>query len=132
MFKISKEKKIAKKIRNKLYKKGFKVEMKISKNSKSIYLKIDNGACSTIRISDHKNYRTRSKFNVIKNYQGNSYEYNNNIVKKFYNFNMLNSLIADIETERSNRILKDGYTRYKAIRDKEDLSSYYIYNKKVA
>ncbi len=132
MFKIYKEKKIANKIANKLYKKGFKVKMKISKNSKSIYLKIDNGACSTIRISDHKNYRTRSKYNVIKNYQGKSYEYNNNILKKFYNFNMLNSLIVDIETERSNKILKDGYAKYKAIRDKKDLEDYYIYNKKVA
>lgn len=132
MFKIYKEKKIANKVANKLYKKGFKVKMKISKNSKSIYLEIDNGACSTVRISDHKNYRTRSKYNVIKNYQGKSYEYNNNIFKKFYNFNMLNSLIVDIETERSNKILKDGYAKYKAIRDKKDLENYYIYNKKVA
>ena len=77
MFKISKEKRMANKIKEMLYRRGFKVETKISKNTKSVYLKIDNGACPTIRISDHKNNKTRSKFNVIKNYEGKRREYCN-------------------------------------------------------
>lgn len=132
MFKINKERRIADKIRNMLYKRGFKVDIKIAKNTKSVYLKIDNGACATIRISDHKNSTTRSKFNVIKNYEGKRRVYCNGFTRMFYNFHMLGSLIADVEAERSNKILKYGYTKYRAIRDNKDLSEYYIYNKQVA
>ncbi len=132
MFKISKEKRMANKIREMLYKRGFKVEMKISKNTKSVYLKVDNGACSTIRISDHKNFKTRSKYNVIKNYEGKRREFYNGGTKMFYNFHMIANLIADVEGERSNKILKQGYSKYKSIRDKEDLSNYYIYNRQAA
>ena len=132
MFKISKERRIADKIRNMLYKRGFRVDVKIAKNTKSVYLKVDNGACSTIRVSDHKNSKTRSKFNVIKNYEGKRRVYHKGVTRMFYNFHMLGILMADIETERSNKILKYGYTKYKAIRDNKDLSEYYIYNKQVA
>lgn len=132
MFKIGKEKRIANKIREMLYRRGFKVEMKISKNTKSVYLKIDNGACSTIRISDHKNFKTRSKYNVIKNYEGKRREFKNGGTKMFYNFHMIANLISDVECERSNKILKQGYSKYKSIRDKEDLSNYYIYNRQAA
>lgn len=132
MFKISKEKRMANKIKEMLYRRGFKVETKISKNTKSVYLKIDNGACPTIRVSDHKNNKTRSKFNVIKNYEGKRREYCNGGTKMFYNFHMLATLIADVECERSNKILKHGYSKYKAIRDRKELSNYYIYNKQAA
>lgn len=132
MFRINKEKKTANKIREMLHRRGFKVDMKVSKNTKSIYLTIDNGACSSIRISDHKNYRTTSKFNVIKNYEGKRREYYNRKTKMFYNFHMVGTLIADVEAERSNKILRYGYAKYKAIRDKESLSKYYIYNKQAA
>ncbi len=132
MFRISKEKRIANKIKEMLQKRGFKVEIKTSKNTKSVYLSIDNGACSSIRISDHKNYKTKSKFNVIKNYAGKRREYCNGKLKLFYNFHTIATLIADMESERSNKILKYGYTKYKAIRDKEDISKYFVYNNQAA
>lgn len=130
---INKEKKVAKKIKEMLNKRGFIVDMQVSKRTKSIYLKVDNGASGRIRISDHKNKLTRSKFNVIENYKGKRSEYSNNIFKKYYNFNNLAALITDIEIERSNFIIMYGYTNYKMIRDKKQkLRSGYDHEKKVA
>lgn len=132
MFNLSKEKRIANKIKEMLYKRGFTVETKLSKNSKSVYLKIDNGACPSIRISDHKNNKTQSKFNVIKNYEGKRFELYNGKAKIFYNFNMIGKLIADVECERSNMILKHGYAKYKSIRDRKNYYSNYICNNQAA
>ena len=132
MFIMSKEKRIANQIREMLYKRGFKVETKFSKNTKSVYLVIDNGACSSIRISDHKNYKNNSKYNVIKNYQGKKTEFSNGKTKIFYNFHMIGRLIADVDSERSNKILRYGYRNYKVIRDKEKMSENYIYYKNAA
>lgn len=122
---INKEKRIAKKIRDLLQKKGFIVEIKYSRRTRSIYLKSDNGACPSIRISDHINYKTKSKFNVIRNYKGKRKELINGTVKYFFSYKSITLLIADLEIERSNNILKYGYTKYKEIRDKKDVKEYY-------
>ena len=133
MFKISKEKRIAKKIKEMLNKRGFIVNMQVSKDSKSIYLKIDNGACGKIRISDHKNNLTSCKFNMIKDYSGRRSEYKNGVFKKFYNYNSVGRLVSDIEIERSNLITKYGYNSYRRIRDKKKTNSYYYnFHKKAA
>ncbi len=121
---INREKRISNKIIKSLNKRGFIVKVKKAKSTKSIYLTIDNGACSSIRISNHKNSKTNSKFNVINNYTGKRNEYANRMIRKYYNFNMIGSLIADIECERSNQILKYGYSRYKAIRDNRNITQY--------
>lgn len=132
MFNISKERRIANKIENALNKRGFIVDIRAAKNSKSLYLKLDNGACPGIRISDHKKVfknKTKYKFNVIKDYKGNRTEFNNGQFNKFYNFNSIGRLISDIEIERSNKIINYGYSNYRNIRDKEN-NNYYV--KKVA
>lgn len=114
----SKEKKIAYKLKSLLNKRGFIVDIKNSKNSKSIYLKLDNGACGAIRISDHINFNTKCKFNIIKNYKGKRTSYSKGKVRKYYNFNSYGIVIADVESERSNKIIKDGFSKYKLLRDK--------------
>lgn len=131
MLKI-KEKIIAKQIKELLHKRGFIVETRSSKKTKSIYLKLDNGACPEIRISDHKNDKSKAKFNMIKNYIGKRNEYINGQSKKYYNYQMIARLVSDVELERSNRIIKFGYSNYKNIRDKNNYTIYYIYNKNVA
>lgn len=132
MISFKKEKVIAKKIKNILNKRGFIVEIIYPKNSKSVYLKIDRGACDGIRISNHKNNKTKYKFNMIKGYNGKRSETSNGQLKKFYNFNSVGRLIADMEIERSNKVIKFGYTNYKRIRDKGNYLNYTNYNKKVA
>lgn len=127
MLRKRKEKKLANKIKSMLLQRGFIIDMDISKKTGSVYLKVDNGACGTIRISNHRNDKAKSKFNMIKNYSGKRCEFLNGQMKKFYNYRMIGRLIADIEIERSNKIIKYGYSNYKKTRDKEAFNDYYIY-----
>ena len=127
MLRKRKERNLANKIKSMLLKRGFIIDMDISKKTGSIYLKIDNGACGTIRISNHRNDKAKSKFNMIKNYTGKRSEFLNGQMKMFYNYGMIGRLIADVEIERSNKIIKYGYSNYKKTRDRELLNDYYIY-----
>ena len=116
---MNKEKKIAKKLTNMLYKRGFLVKQHKSKTSKSIYLKIDNGAIPTIRISDHKRWNYGNcKYNVIRDYNGVRNEIVKGKIFKYYKFTNVGNLISDIEKERANTIVKHGYAWYRDIRDK--------------
>lgn len=132
MLRINKEMRIATKITKLLNKKGFIVKMQVSKNTKSIYLTIDNGACGGIRISDHKNNKTNFKYNMIRNYTGRKREYINGQNVTFYNFNNFSRLLADLEIERSNKIIRFGYANYKKNRDKEKKLVYANCNRRVA
>lgn len=125
MLRLKKERRLANKITNMLNKRGFIVEMQFSKRSNSIYLILDNGACPGIRISDHRNDYSKYKFNVIKNYIGKRSEYLNGQVKTFYNFKSIGRLIMDVESERSTRIIKFGYSNYRKIRDKKNFEDLY-------
>ena len=125
MLRLKKERRLANKITNMLNKRGFIVEMQFSKRSNSIYLILDNGACPGIRISDHRNDYSKYKFNVIKNYIGKRSEYLNGQVKTFYNFKSIGRLIMDVESERSTRIIKFGYSNYRKIRDKKNFEDSY-------
>lgn len=125
MLRLKKERKLANKITNMLNRRGFIVEMQFSKRSNSIYLILDNGACPGIRISDHRNDYSKYKFNVIKNYIGKRSEYFNGQVKTFYNFKSIGKLIMDVESERSTRIIKFGYSNYIKIRDKKNFEDSY-------
>lgn len=113
---INKEKQIARKIVLMLNKRGFIVKKHYSKTSKSIYIKIDKGLIPAIRISDHKKYNNDNcKFNIVKNYYGLNTEIVKGKVKKYYRYNNIARLIADIELERSNKILSIGYSKYRNI-----------------
>lgn len=121
MFKFKKEKRLADRIVSILNKRGFIVELQYSKKSNSIYLILDNGACPGIRISDHRNDYNKYKFNVIRNYVGKRSEYINGQIKSFYNFKSIGRLIMDVESERSTRIIKFGYSNYRKTRDKKKI-----------
>lgn len=127
MLNVSKERRIANEIKKILNRKGFLVEIRTTRRTKSIYLVLDNGACDGIRISDHKNDATKYKFNMIKNYKGKKTEYKRGSIKKYYNFKNIGRLIADIEIERSDKIIKNGYYNYKKIRNKENISNLNLY-----
>lgn len=121
MFKLKKEKKLVDRIVNILNKRGFIVETQYSKRSNSIYLILDNGACPGIRVSDHRNDYNKYKFNVIRNYVGKRNEYINGQLKSYYDFKSIGRLIMEVEAERSNRIIKFGYSNYRKIRDKKNI-----------
>lgn len=117
MLRINKEMRMANKIKGLLSKRGFIVKMRVSKNTKSVYLKIDNGACGVIRISDHNKLKTPFKFNVIRNYSGRRRELINGKTINYYNYNTIARLVADLEVERSNKVINCGYSNYRKIRD---------------
>lgn len=129
---ISKEMRYANKIKGLLLRKGFIVKTQMSKNTKSVYLKIDNGACGVIRISDHRNPKSAFKFNVIRDYKGRKRERINGKVVYYYNFNNISRLLADLELERSDKVIKYGYSNYRKIRDKVNAINNNEYLEKVA
>ena len=127
---MNKEKKMAKRIVQFLNKRGFIAREHHSKTSKSIYIKIDNGAIPVIRVSDHKRVNgDNCKYNVIKDYKGPQYEVINGKIKKYYTFKNLARLVTDIELERHNKIMSLGYSKYKNILEGKKTSSYNKYLK---
>lgn len=125
---LSKERKVANRVKLELNKRGFLVDLKPAKKSKSVYLRIDNGACPGIRISNHKNLsnkRTNFTFNVIDKYNGFRTEFKNGQLKRYYNFNSIARLICEVEKERSDRIIKYGYSNYIKNRNKDQLNYFY-------
>ncbi len=119
MIGINKEKRIARKIKKVLNEKGFIIKMQVSKKSNSVYLILDNGACEIVRISDHKNPKTKCKYNLIKNYHGKRQEIYNGQLKKYYNYKNIGKLISDIEIDRSDKIIKHGYNKYRIERNQD-------------
>ena len=130
----NKEKKFAKKLINLLNKRGFIVKAHKSKSSKSIYLKIDNGLIPNVRISDHKRYNDDNcKYNVIRKYDGPRIEIVKGRLKKYYQYTSIGRIVTDIELERSEKILRIGYQRYKdKLTKKKSPNKEYVYQKKVA
>lgn len=133
--KISKEKKMGKKVKTLLNQRGFIVDMKCSKHTNSVYLRLDNGACRGIRISDHKKiskYKSSYKYNVINGYQGARCKIIGGQLNYYYNFNNIGRLVSNIETERASKIIKYGYSNYRKIRDRQLDYNTINYIKKVA
>lgn len=127
---INKEKRLAKKVTMLLNKRGFIVKQHSSRTSKSIYLKIDNGAIPAIRISDHKRLNADNcKYNIIKNYKGPKNEIIKGKIKKYYRYNNLGRLVTDIELERNSKIMSIGYSKYKNILEGKKTSNYSKYSK---
>lgn len=120
---MNKEKKMAKRIVQFLNKRGFIAKEHQSRTSKSIYIKIDNGAIPVIRISDHKRFNSDNcKYNVIRNYKGPNYEIVKGKMKNYYTFKNIAKLITDIELERHNKIMSLGYSRYRNILEGKKIS----------
>lgn len=127
---INKEKRLAKKVTMLLNKRGFIVKQHRSRTSKSIYLKIDNGAIPAIRISDHKRLNADNcKYNIIKNYKGPKNEIIKGKIKKYYHYNNLGRPVTDIELERNSKIMSIGYSKYKNIHEGKKTSNYSKYSK---
>jgi len=70
MLRLNKENRIANKIKGLLNKKGFIVRTQYSKNTKSVYLTIDNGACGVIRIVTIKGLIQLLSIMLLKDIKG--------------------------------------------------------------
>lgn len=127
---MNKEKRIAKKIVRLLNQRGFLVKEHKSRTSKSVYIKIDNGAIPVIRISDHKRANNDNcKYNVIRDYKGPRYESINGRMKKYYTYKNIARLVTDIELERNTKILAIGYSGYKNILEGRKMKKQFQFSK---
>ena len=105
---------ISDKIIKALKEKGFQINKYYAKKTKSIYLKLDYGACCGVRISDHKGIeKYKYKFNVLKQYTGPKEIKDRGIDRWFYDYNNTEELINDIQNEKETKINKYGLNNYR-------------------
>lgn len=91
-----------------------------SYTTNSIYIKLDYGVSCGIRIADHRGKaKYRYRFNLLKDYKGNRVIRDGNLIRFFYSFEDIESMLLAIKQERHNKIEKYGITKYKAIVEKE-------------
>lgn len=101
-------------LQNKLLKNGFIVHRYDAYTTNSIYLKLDYGACNSIRISDHpgKKY-LKYKYNVILNYNNPHWEKD----KDFWRYycgtsnDRLNEIVNIIVQDKITKKCYGGYDK---------------------
>ena len=79
----------------------------------TIYLKLDWGVLSTIRISDQIDSGKYSyKYNVIIGAKKGSVKQENGVTREYYTLRELKALFSSIEIEREEKLYKYGQTNY--------------------
>ena len=120
-------------VSNKLIERGFLVHKYYARTTKSVYLKLDYGACCGIRISDHRGKKKyKYKFNLIKQYEGSKTVLDKGFIRLFYNYNNTEELITDIQNEKKIKINKYGLENYKKYMKLNSQDNLYKSFKKVA
>ena len=101
---------VSNKLIKSLIERGFLVHKYYARTTKSVYLKLDYGACCGIRISDHRGKKKyKYKFNLIKQYEGSKTVLDKGFIRLFYNYNNTEELITDSKKEWIKSKLKDGH-----------------------
>lgn len=99
---------------------GFIVHRYNAYSTNSIYIKLDYGVSCGIRIADHKGkVKYRYRFNLIKDYKGNRVIQDGNLIRFFYAFEDIESLLLAIKQERKAKIEKYGIIKYKKLVQQE-------------
>ncbi|MBN6205560.1 AAA family ATPase [Ralstonia pickettii] len=92
----------------------FIVQRYDSYSSKSIYLKLDYGVCNSIRISDHKGKKyLKYRYNLLSDRTGVNRHNNGEYPRNFYGFDHVETLLSDIQEDKSEKLMKYGSDRYK-------------------
>ena len=78
------------------------------------------GVSCGIRISDHfGKAKYKYRFNLIKNYSGNRVVIDNNLIRFFYSYENIESLLSAIKSERNLKIKRYGIDKYRTLIKKE-------------
>lgn len=110
------ENEIANIIIPKLLNLGFIVHRYNSYSTNSIYIKLDYGVSCGIRISDHHGKaKYKYRFNLIKDYKGNRVIRDGNLIRFFYSFDDIESLLLAIKQEKKSKIERYGMLKYKRL-----------------
>ena len=124
---------VSNKLIKELKQRGFKINRYYAHGTKSIYLKLDYGACCGIRISDHKGKkRYRYRFNIIKNYKVPRKVLDRWYVRLYYDYNKIKEVISDIQNEKKAKINEYGLYNYQKIMKKNSKTKLYESFKNVA
>lgn len=81
--------------------------------TKTVYLKMDWGVLSTIRISDQVDSGKYSyKYNVIIGSKKGSVKQENGVIREYYTLREMGALLSSIEIEREEKLYKYGQANY--------------------
>lgn len=115
--------KAADKIINKLLDLGFIVHRYDAYSTNSIYIKLDYGACNSIRISDHEGKQHLSyKYNALKGIRKPYWTKDfKNMWRYYCNCKDIDNLINQIRSDRNFKIIQGNYEELKEKFKKENL-----------
>lgn len=103
---------LADEIQTELVRRGFTVHRYDAFTSQSVYLKLDYGACGSIRISDHRGYRHLSyMWNIGTWIECERHENHKIKPRHFYPADSTATLLEAICALRESRIAADDYER---------------------
>lgn len=113
-------KKLADSLADELIANGFRVHRYDAYSSKSVYLKLDCGACNSIRISDHKGYRhLKYRYNIGSWIKKRRSE-NDTYPRHYFPVNDASALVRRIVRDRDAKIKRFGIDQYRSfVRDGE-------------
>jgi len=107
-------KQIMKTLCSELHKRGFIVQYYEAYSTCSCYIKLDYGACYSIRVSDHDGFsHLKYRYNVMNDIVNNYTVLDEGKERKYYGFTELNELVNDIVNCRENLKIMMGETGYK-------------------
>lgn len=108
---------IADAVVNRLKTEGFIIQRYDAYSTNSVYLKLDFGVCNSIRISDHRGKKHLAyRYNLIKGCpSAYSMKTQQGWERHFFPAGKVDKLIAQILSDRENKLLLYGPERYRSL-----------------
>ena len=109
-------KELASRLAQRFVDEGFIVHRYDAYSSKSVYLKLDYGACCSIRISDHPGYKhLKYRYNIGSNIEQIKHDESGEYPRHYYPTSKSEKMIGRILHDRDYRIKKYGEDGYRKI-----------------
>lgn len=103
---------------------GFTIQRYDSMSSRSIYLKLDYGVCNSLRISDHKGLKQyRYRYNLLSDRKGYRKHSNSGVVRLYYGFDTVHTMLQDIKDDRAVKVLMYGRENYMHYMENNELAN---------
>jgi hypothetical protein len=91
---------------------GFSLLLYRSKTSASVYLKLDYGACGSIRISNHPGKKKyRYTYNIHTHQQGEEHRVDRGVRRHYYGVDAIAALVLQLQIDRTYRVATGMYKK---------------------
>lgn len=110
--------KLAETIQSRLMGEGFTIQRYDAYSTESIYLKLDYGACNSIRISGHKGKKHLKYRYNIGSWIGKFCKIKDKYEIYYYSVDQVDDLVTQIIKDRDGKIRKYGIRTYKSFMEK--------------